>query len=75
MSEEKKKPRGEVIRYSPEFLMKFAEVGVDVGVCVWMWVCVLTGCVRVDYCAGFVLGGVGNGDDDHPNHRNNDSLD
>lgn len=25
-SEEKKKPRGEVIKYSPEFLMKFAEV-------------------------------------------------
>lgn len=25
-TEEKRKPRGEVIKYSPEFLMKFAEV-------------------------------------------------
>ena len=27
VSDEKKKPREEVIKYSPEFLMKFAEVG------------------------------------------------
>lgn len=26
VGEEKRKPRGEMVRYSPEFLMKFAEV-------------------------------------------------